>query len=180
MTNLIYRKLHWTFAYNNPKSIPWAVQMLARKLDFCRTISLLGSSFLLFMDGRLTLALFVLSSRLMIEAFESEAELFSSNKCAKEDDIATLSQLVSTKLICFAMFGCLTKICRFMLPNTLPVITVLQLGTRHTLLFFIGSYSNIFITSPRSTRRFIFTTDDKSKIQNQKKHARDTRSDIKE
>jgi hypothetical protein len=34
--NRIYRKLHWTFAYNNPLFIPWAIQKLARKKYFCK------------------------------------------------------------------------------------------------------------------------------------------------
>jgi hypothetical protein len=32
--NWVYRKLHWTFAYNNPLFIPWAIQKLARKKYF--------------------------------------------------------------------------------------------------------------------------------------------------
>jgi hypothetical protein len=44
MKNHGNRKLHWTFAYKNPLSIPWATKMLARKFDFCGTISLEISS----------------------------------------------------------------------------------------------------------------------------------------
>jgi hypothetical protein len=35
MKNHEHRKLHWTFAYENPLSIPWATKMPAKKLDFC-------------------------------------------------------------------------------------------------------------------------------------------------
>jgi hypothetical protein len=40
MKNHGHRKLHWTFAYNNPLSIPLATKMPAWKLDFCGTIPL--------------------------------------------------------------------------------------------------------------------------------------------